>query len=109
MEHKDSLPKDLMEDRKEEKEEVNQEISHSFEAESYKDEGFIETPMQEVSEEEITSTITQPPSHDIQEVKATNNNTEKRIVTKPQLIVSMKKKRSTTSNPTPEPPASKFN
>ncbi|KAL4287386.1 hypothetical protein AHAS_Ahas19G0181000 [Arachis hypogaea] len=69
----------------------------------------MELPMQEALDEENTPTITQPPSLDIQEVKATNNNTEKRIVTKLQLIISRKKKRSTTNNPTPEPPASKLN
>ncbi|KAL4315686.1 hypothetical protein AHAS_Ahas15G0209900 [Arachis hypogaea] len=42
-------------------------------------------------------------------MKATNKSTEERIVTKLQLIISRKWKRSTTSNPTPEPPASKLN
>ncbi|KAL4344677.1 hypothetical protein AHAS_Ahas11G0202300 [Arachis hypogaea] len=46
-------------------------------------------------------TITQPPSLDIQEVKATNKSTEKRIVTK--IPMTTFKKRSTVNNPTPDP------
>ncbi|KAL4276345.1 hypothetical protein AHAS_Ahas20G0197900 [Arachis hypogaea] len=85
------------------KSEVNQENSHSVEAESCIEEGFIEPPIQEAFDEENTSTNTQLPSLEIKEVKATNNNTKKRIVTKPQLIIFMKKKRSTVNNPTPIP------
>ncbi|KAL4287648.1 hypothetical protein AHAS_Ahas19G0207200 [Arachis hypogaea] len=108
-EHENFPPKDLMENHEEEKEEVNQEISHSREVESCIEEWLIEPPIQEAFDEENTPTITQQPCLDIQEVKATNNNNEERIVTKLQLIISRKKKRSTTSNPTPKPPASKFN
>ncbi|KAL4287301.1 hypothetical protein AHAS_Ahas19G0172500 [Arachis hypogaea] len=89
-------------------EEGNQGNPYLIEAESYIDEGLMELPIQEAFDEENTPTITQPPSLEIKEVKATNKSTEKRIVTKPQLIISIKKKRSTTSNPTPDP-ASKFN
>ena len=42
------------------------------------------------------------------EVKAINKSTEKRIVTKLQRTIFMKKRRSTTSNPPPDP-ASKLN
>ncbi|KAL4337429.1 hypothetical protein AHAS_Ahas12G0109300 [Arachis hypogaea] len=71
------------------------------------EEGLMELPMQEASEVENTPIITQPPSIDVQEVKATNKSTEKRIVTK--IPRTTFKKRSNTSNPTPEPPASKLN
>ncbi|KAL4306590.1 hypothetical protein AHAS_Ahas16G0193500 [Arachis hypogaea] len=91
-----------------ESEKDNQGSPYSSEVEICIEEGLIEPSMQGAPDEENTQKITQPPSFDIQEVKATNNNTEKRIVTKPQLIISMKKKRSTTNNPTPDP-ASKFN
>ncbi|KAL4344638.1 hypothetical protein AHAS_Ahas11G0198400 [Arachis hypogaea] len=44
-EHETSLPKDLMEDQAEEGEEVNQEISHSIEAEKCIEEGLMEPPI----------------------------------------------------------------
>ncbi|KAL4286776.1 hypothetical protein AHAS_Ahas19G0120000 [Arachis hypogaea] len=102
-EHEDSPPKDLMEDHTEESKEVNQRSTYSVEAESFIEEGLMELPIQETFDEENTSTITQPPSLEIKEVKATNKNTENRIVTKPQLIISMRKKRSTANNPTHAP------
>ncbi|KAL4276314.1 hypothetical protein AHAS_Ahas20G0194800 [Arachis hypogaea] len=97
-----------MENHVEEREEDNQRSPHSIEAESYIEEGFIEPPIQEAFNKEDTPTNTQHSNLDIQEVKATNKSTEKRIVTKLQLTISRKKKRSTTSNPTPNP-ASMFN
>ncbi|KAL4329823.1 hypothetical protein AHAS_Ahas13G0338600 [Arachis hypogaea] len=104
-EHENSLPKDSMENHEEEREEDNQESPHSIEAESYIEEGFIERPMQEAFDEEDTPTITQHLSLDIQEVKATNKNTEKRIGTKIPRTTFMKKKRSRQGNkfgvPTP--------
>ncbi|KAL4315489.1 hypothetical protein AHAS_Ahas15G0190200 [Arachis hypogaea] len=68
-----------------------------------------EVEEQETLDEENTPTITQPPSFEFKEVKAINNNTEERIVTKLPLNISRKKERSTISNPTPEPPARKLN
>ena len=70
------------------------------------DEGLIEPVSQKALDEDKTLIITQPPSLDIQEVKATNKNTEKRIVTK--IPRTTFKKRSTANNPTPDP-ASKLN
>ncbi|KAL4315474.1 hypothetical protein AHAS_Ahas15G0188700 [Arachis hypogaea] len=57
-EHEDSLPKDLMENHEEEMEEGNQGSSHLIEVESCVEEGLMELPMQEASEEENTPTIT---------------------------------------------------
>ncbi|KAL4381102.1 hypothetical protein AHAS_Ahas04G0099900 [Arachis hypogaea] len=108
-EYEDSLPKDLMEHHIEEREEANQGSSHSIEAESYIEERFIELPTQEASNDENTPTITQFPILDVKEVKATNESTKRRIVTKIQGTTSMKKKRSTTTNPTLAAPTSKAN
>ncbi|KAL4316138.1 hypothetical protein AHAS_Ahas15G0255100 [Arachis hypogaea] len=72
---------------------------HSSEVENYIEEGFIEPSIQKAFDEDNAPTITQHPSLDIQEVKATNKSTEERIVTKLPLNISMKKERSTTSNP----------
>ncbi|KAL4329467.1 hypothetical protein AHAS_Ahas13G0303000 [Arachis hypogaea] len=63
----------------------------------------------EAFDEDKAPTITQQPCLNIQVVKTTNKNIKERIVTKLQLIISRKRKRSTTNNPTPEPPASKLN
>ncbi|XP_057734434.1 uncharacterized protein LOC130949833 [Arachis stenosperma] len=70
-----------------ESEEDNQENPHSSEAEKHMKEELIEPQIQEALDEDETPIITQPPSVDIQEVKATNKST----------------------NPTPEPSASKLN
>ncbi|QHO38445.1 uncharacterized protein DS421_4g120440 [Arachis hypogaea] len=56
-------------------EEDNQEKSHSIEAKKCVEEGFIEQLIQKAFDEDKTPTITQPPSLDIQEVKATNKST----------------------------------
>ncbi|KAL4287750.1 hypothetical protein AHAS_Ahas19G0217400 [Arachis hypogaea] len=107
-EYETLLPKDLMEDHVKEEEEANQEKSHSTEAEKCKEEKLMEPPMQKALDEEITPTITQPPRLGLKEVKAINKSTEKRIVTKLQRTIFMKKRRSTTSNPPPDL-ASKLN
>ncbi|KAL4381186.1 hypothetical protein AHAS_Ahas04G0108300 [Arachis hypogaea] len=52
--------------------------------------------------------ITQPPRLGFKDLKAINKSIEKRIVTKLQRTIFMKKRRSTTSNPPPDP-ASKLN
>ncbi|QHO19932.1 uncharacterized protein DS421_11g333410 [Arachis hypogaea] len=103
MEHEDSLPKDVMKNQEEEKEEDNQGSLHSSEADNYIEEELIEPPIQEAFDEENTLTNTQLPSLEIKEVKATNKNTKKRIVTKISKTTFMKKKRSTANNPTPVP------
>ncbi|KAL4306696.1 hypothetical protein AHAS_Ahas16G0204100 [Arachis hypogaea] len=105
----DSLPKDSIEKDTEEREESNQGNPHSSETKNCIEEGFIEPSIQKVFDKDNAPIITQQPYLEIQEVKTTNKNTEERIVTKLQLIISRKRKRSTTSNPTPEPPASKLN
>ena len=109
MKHKDSLPEALMENHEEEREEDIQEKSHSTEVEKYMKEKLMEPPMQEALDKEITPTITQQPKLGFKEVKAINKSTEKRIVTKLQRTIFMKKRRSTTSNPSPGPLASKLN
>ncbi|QHO01969.1 uncharacterized protein DS421_13g419800 [Arachis hypogaea] len=58
-----------------ESEEVNQENSHSSEAEKYIEEELMELPIQKALDEDKTPMITQPPSTDNQEVKATNKST----------------------------------
>ncbi|KAL4337643.1 hypothetical protein AHAS_Ahas12G0130700 [Arachis hypogaea] len=108
MEYKDSLPKELVENHEEEMEEDNQEKSHSIEVEKCTEEELMEPPLQGTLDEEITPTITQPPRLGFKEVKAINKSTEKRIVTKLQRTIFMKKRRSTTSNPPPDL-ASKLN
>jgi len=91
-----------------ESEEDNQRSPYSREEESCIEEELMEPPIQKAFDEDDTPTITQQPCLDIKEVKAINNNTEERTVTKPQMIISMKKKRSTANNPTPDP-TSKLN
>ncbi|KAL4344131.1 hypothetical protein AHAS_Ahas11G0147700 [Arachis hypogaea] len=107
--HEDSLPENLMEDHAEEREKFHQESPHLNKADNCIEEGLIEPPMQEALDEENTPTITQPSSLEFKEVKATNNNTEERIVTQQPLNISRKKEGSTTNNPTPGPPARKLN
>ncbi|QHO24052.1 uncharacterized protein DS421_12g368900 [Arachis hypogaea] len=107
-EHETSLPKDLMEDHVKEEEEANQGNSHSIEAENYRKEEPTEPSIQKALDEENSPTITQPPRLEFKEVKTINKSTEKRIVTKLQRTIFMKKRRSTTSNPPPDP-ASKLN
>ncbi|KAL4393892.1 hypothetical protein AHAS_Ahas02G0097400 [Arachis hypogaea] len=75
MKHKDSLPEALKENHEEEREEDIQEKSHSTEVEKCKEEKHMEPPMQEALDEEITPTITQQPSLEFKEVKATNKST----------------------------------
>ncbi|KAL4391250.1 hypothetical protein AHAS_Ahas03G0226300 [Arachis hypogaea] len=87
MKHKDSLPEALMENHEEEREEDTQEKSNSSEAENHMKEGVIEPSLQGTLDEDKTPTITQPPRLRLKEVK----------------------RRSTTSNPTPGPIASKLN
>ncbi|KAL4381353.1 hypothetical protein AHAS_Ahas04G0125000 [Arachis hypogaea] len=89
-----------------ESEEVIPENSHSSEAENHMKEGLMEPPIQEALNEEITPIITQQPCLDVQEVKAIDKSTEKRIVTKLQRTTF--KRRSTANNPSPEL-ASKLN
>ncbi|KAL4321892.1 hypothetical protein AHAS_Ahas14G0155900 [Arachis hypogaea] len=108
IEHEDSLPKDLMESCEEGMEEDNQEKSHSIEAEKCIEEGLMEPLIQEALDEDKTPTIKQPPRLGFKKVKAINKSTEKRIMTKLQRTIFMKKRRSTTSNPPPDP-ASKLN
>ncbi|KAL4315551.1 hypothetical protein AHAS_Ahas15G0196400 [Arachis hypogaea] len=79
-------------------EEVIQEDSHSSGAEKYMKKKLIEPPIQEALDEKKTPTITQPPRLGLKEVKAINESTEKRIVTKLQRTIFMKKRRSTISN-----------
>ncbi|KAL4371373.1 hypothetical protein AHAS_Ahas06G0159300 [Arachis hypogaea] len=105
-EHETSLPKDLMEDHVKEEEEANQEKSHSTEAEKCKEEKLMEPLIQKALDEKITPTITQPLRLGLKEVKAINKSTEKRIATKLQRTIFMKKRRSTTSNPYSGPLAS---
>ncbi|KAL4276193.1 hypothetical protein AHAS_Ahas20G0182700 [Arachis hypogaea] len=107
MKHKDSLPKELMENHEEKMEEDTQENSHSSEAENHMKEGLMEPPIKEALNEKKTPTFTQPPRLGFKEVKAINKSTKKRIVTK--LPRTTFKRRSTTSNPTPGPIASKLN
>ncbi|KAL4329771.1 hypothetical protein AHAS_Ahas13G0333400 [Arachis hypogaea] len=89
-----------------ESEEVIPENSHSSEAENHMKEGLMEPPIQEALNEEITPIITQQPCLDIQEVKAIDKSTKKRIVTKITRTTFMR--RSTANNPPPDP-ASKIN
>ncbi|KAL4287537.1 hypothetical protein AHAS_Ahas19G0196100 [Arachis hypogaea] len=89
-----------------ESEEDNQGRPYSSEAENCIEEEIIEPSIQKAFDKDNAPTITQPPSLEIKEVKATDNYTEKRIVTK--IPRTTFKKRSTTNNPTPDP-ASKFN
>ncbi|KAL4343892.1 hypothetical protein AHAS_Ahas11G0123800 [Arachis hypogaea] len=93
--------------RSRKREEVNQGSPHSNETESCIEGEFIEPPIQEVLDEEDAPTIIQYPSPEIKVVKAINMNTNKRMVTKKRRTISMKKKRSTKSHPTPTP-TSKF-
>ncbi|KAL4381351.1 hypothetical protein AHAS_Ahas04G0124800 [Arachis hypogaea] len=58
-----------------ESEEVVPEKSHSIEVEKCKEEKLMEPPMQEALNEEITPIITQQPSLESKEVKATSKNT----------------------------------
>ncbi|KAL4391055.1 hypothetical protein AHAS_Ahas03G0206800 [Arachis hypogaea] len=108
MKHKDSLPKELMENHDKKREEDTQENSHSNEVKK-KEERLKEPPIQEALDEKKTPTITQPPRLGFKEVKAINKSTKKRIVTKLPKTIFMKNKGSTTSNPTPGPLASKLN
>ncbi|QHO58191.1 uncharacterized protein DS421_3g88610 [Arachis hypogaea] len=98
-EHANSLPKEAMQDLTKEKEEINQEN----ESESCMMDDFFEALPQEVLDKGNTPNITQQPSLDIKEVKATIKSTKKRIVTKIRRTISMKKKRSTINNSTPTP------
>ena len=66
----------------------------------------MEPPIQEALNEEITPIITHQPCLDIQEVKAIDKSTKKRIVTKIPRTTFMR--RSTANNPPPDP-ASKTN
>jgi len=89
-----------------EEQESEEVIPNSSEAEKYIKEEFMEPPIQEALNEEITPIITQQPCLDIQEVKAINKSTKKRIVTKTPRTTFMR--RSTANNPPPDP-ASKIN
>ncbi|KAL4293929.1 hypothetical protein AHAS_Ahas18G0177200 [Arachis hypogaea] len=91
-----------------ESEKDNQRIPNSSEAEKYMKEESTEPPLQETLDEDKTPIITQQPSRKFKEVKAINKSTKKRIVTKLQKTIFMKKRRSTPSNPPPDP-ASKLN
>ncbi|KAL4397253.1 hypothetical protein AHAS_Ahas01G0173400 [Arachis hypogaea] len=102
-EHATSLPKNATQNLIEEREEVNQGSPHSNKTESCIKGEFIEPPIQEALDEEDTPTITQQPRLEIKEVKAINKSTKKRMVTKKRRKISMKKKRSTKSHPTPTP------
>ncbi|KAL4321592.1 hypothetical protein AHAS_Ahas14G0125900 [Arachis hypogaea] len=95
-----------MQDLIEEREEVNQGSPHSNEIESCIKGEFIEPPIQEALDEEDIPISTQQPSLEIKEVKAINQSTIIRIVTKKQMTISMKK-RGSKNNPTPTP-TSKF-
>ncbi|KAL4329549.1 hypothetical protein AHAS_Ahas13G0311200 [Arachis hypogaea] len=86
----------------------NQRIPNSSEAEKYIEEDLMKPPIQKALDEDKTPIITQQPSLEFKEVKAINKSTEKRIVTKLQRTIFMKKRMSTTSNPPPDP-ASKLN
>ncbi|KAL4276027.1 hypothetical protein AHAS_Ahas20G0166100 [Arachis hypogaea] len=108
IEDKEQFAKEEVEEQESE-EEQDKDSLLSIEIESYIEEGIIEPQIQKAFDEDKAPTLTQQPCLEIKEVKATNKSTEKRIVTKPQLIISMKKKKSTTSNPIHEPPASKLN
>ncbi|QHO07420.1 uncharacterized protein DS421_14g463540 [Arachis hypogaea] len=100
-EHETSLPKNLMEDHVKKGEEANQGSLHSIKVENYKKEELTEPSIQKALDEENTPTITQPPRLGFKKVKAINKSTEKRIVSKLQRTIFMKKRRSTTSNPPP--------
>ncbi|KAL4344512.1 hypothetical protein AHAS_Ahas11G0185800 [Arachis hypogaea] len=89
-----------------EEQESEEVIPNSSEEEKYIKEEFMEPPIQEALNEEITPIITQQPCLDIQEVKAINKSTKKRIVTKTPMTTFMR--RSTANNPPPDP-ASKIN
>ncbi|KAL4374148.1 hypothetical protein AHAS_Ahas05G0152800 [Arachis hypogaea] len=92
----------------EEREEVNQGSPHySNDIESCIKGVFIEPPIQEALDEENTPTTIQYPNPEIKVVKAINKSTKKMMVTKKRRTISMKKKRSTKSHPTPTP-TSKF-
>ncbi|KAL4300251.1 hypothetical protein AHAS_Ahas17G0182200 [Arachis hypogaea] len=56
-------------------EEVNQENSHSSEVEKCIEEGLMEPPIQKALDEDKTPIITQQPSLESKEVKATNKST----------------------------------
>ncbi|KAL4344593.1 hypothetical protein AHAS_Ahas11G0193900 [Arachis hypogaea] len=87
-------------------EEDNQGRPFSSEAENHMKEGLMEPPVQEALNEGNTPKITQQPCLEFKDVKAINKSTEKRIVTK--IPRTTFKRRSTTSNPTPKPLASKL-
>ncbi|KAL4306666.1 hypothetical protein AHAS_Ahas16G0201100 [Arachis hypogaea] len=93
--------KEEVEDQESEKD--NQESPYSSEVESCIEEGLIEPPIQKAFNEDKAPTITQQSCLNIQAVKATNKNTEERIVTK--IPRTTFKKRSTAKNPTPDPPS----
>ena len=76
MKHKDSLPKELMENHDEKREEDTQENSHSSEVKK-KEERLKEPPIQEALDEKKTPTITQPPRLGFKEVKEINKSTKK--------------------------------
>ncbi|KAL4329590.1 hypothetical protein AHAS_Ahas13G0315300 [Arachis hypogaea] len=77
-------------------------------AKNYRKEELTEPSIQKALDEENTPIVTQPPRLGFKKVKVINKSTEKRIVTKLQRTIFMKKRRSTTSNPPPDP-ASKLN
>jgi len=93
--------------RSRKREEVNQGSPHSNETESCIEGEFIEPQIQEVLDEEDALPIIQYPNPESKVVKAINMSIKKRMVTKKRRTISMKKKRSTKSHPTPTP-TSKF-
>jgi len=102
-EHANSLPKKAMQDLTKERKENNQGSPHSNEVESCMEDDLVEPSIQEVLDEEDTPTITQHLCLAIKEVKAIKESTQRRIMTKKQKTTSMKKRRSTKSNPNPIP------
>ncbi|QHO01653.1 uncharacterized protein DS421_13g416970 [Arachis hypogaea] len=74
-EHETSLLKDLMEDHVKEEEEANQGSSHSIEAENYRKEELTEPSIQKALDKDKTPIITQQPSLESKEVKATSKST----------------------------------
>ncbi|KAL4344604.1 hypothetical protein AHAS_Ahas11G0195000 [Arachis hypogaea] len=94
---------------REESEEQEKEAAIPSEIHMKKEEAgeFIEPPIQETLDEKDVPTIIQHPSTEIKVVKEINMSTKKRMVTKKRRTISMNKKRTTKSHPTPTP-TSKF-
>ncbi|KAL4390139.1 hypothetical protein AHAS_Ahas03G0115200 [Arachis hypogaea] len=77
--------------KEQESEEDNQGSSYSSEVENYIDEGFIEPPIQKTFDEDNVPTTTQPPSTDIQEVKATSKSTNPTLIQQASSIKPLTK------------------